>query len=249
MNTPHFSSSMFVLACLGLGGCAAVGPDYTPPPTAEPNAWNRLDATTQPVAHDTAPGDLSQWWLGLDDPLLAELVNEALQASPDLRSAQARLRAARASRTVAAAARFPGVTAAVGAAGRTRLAAAAFGQEPSRGGRTPRANICIRSHGSPVMTMSHELCRKAERYGEPPRVNRGGSVTLEFLLVFPVLFQRLGKPELGIRFYIGRFDCKFIPCFGIRRVVGKTLALSDHINDLCGGSHLSALGAGIRVQK
>jgi len=51
------------------------------------------------------------------------------------------------------------------------------------------------------MTTSHELCRKADRYGETPRVNRGGSVTLEFLLVFPVLLiVLLAAIEFGMFF-------------------------------------------------
>jgi NodT family efflux transporter outer membrane factor (OMF) lipoprotein len=100
-----------MLACLGLTGCAAVGPDFAPPATAVPAGWNRLEASDSPVARAEAPGDLSEWWKNLDDPLLSELVGEALQVSPDLRSAQARLREARARRVVAAAGRYPSVTA------------------------------------------------------------------------------------------------------------------------------------------
>lgn len=100
-----------LLAGLGLAGCVAVGPDYAPPATGGPAGWNRLDATARALASDEAPGDLSRWWQRLDDPLLSELVDEALRSSPDLRSAQARLREARARRTVAASARFPDVTA------------------------------------------------------------------------------------------------------------------------------------------
>ncbi|MBW8328837.1 MAG: TolC family protein, partial [Thiobacillus sp.] len=110
MNAPQFTCMLTLLAGLGLAGCATVGPDYTQPAQDGPAAWNRLDAST-PIARADAPGDLSQWWQGLNDPLLSDLVNEALQASPDLRTAQARLREARARRTVAAAARFPSVTA------------------------------------------------------------------------------------------------------------------------------------------
>lgn len=104
-----------LLAGLGLAGCAAVGPAYSPPSAGGPAGWNRLDAATRAVASDEAPGDLSRWWQRLDDPLLSELVDEALRSSPDLRSARARLREARARRTVAASARFPGVTASASA--------------------------------------------------------------------------------------------------------------------------------------
>jgi NodT family efflux transporter outer membrane factor (OMF) lipoprotein len=100
-----------MLACLGLTGCAAVGPDFAPPATDVPAGWNRLEPSDSPVARAEAPGDLSQWWENLRDPLLSELVGEALQISPDLRSAQARLREARARRVVTAAGRYPSVTA------------------------------------------------------------------------------------------------------------------------------------------
>ncbi len=110
-NTPQPTRLLLMLAGLGLAGCAAVGPDYVPPATDVPAGWSRLDTASQPVTRADAPGDLSQWWQRLNDPLLSQLIAEALQASPDLRSAQARLREARARRTVAAAARFPSVAA------------------------------------------------------------------------------------------------------------------------------------------
>ena len=104
----------FLLAGFGLAGCVAVGPDYVPPSTGGPAAWSRLEAA-RAVAGDETPGDLSHWWQRLDDPLLTELVEEALRRGPDLRVAQARLREARARRTVAAAARFPELGASGGA--------------------------------------------------------------------------------------------------------------------------------------
>ena len=96
MNTPPLTRSLVLLAGLGLAGCAAVGPDYVPPATDLPAGWTRLDPAAQPVTHADATGDLSQWWQSLNDPLLSGLIAEALQASPDLRSAQAKLREARA---------------------------------------------------------------------------------------------------------------------------------------------------------
>ena len=111
MNVPRLIPSLFMLASLGLAGCAAIGPDYAPPATDVPAGWNRLDPTAHPVTHAAAPGDLSQWWRGLNDSLLSELVDQALLASPDLRSAQASLRESRARRVVAAAGGYPSVTA------------------------------------------------------------------------------------------------------------------------------------------
>ncbi len=108
-----------LLAGLGLAGCAAVGPDYAPPAADVPAGWSRLDTTSQPMARADATGDISQWWLKLKDPLLSGLIEEALEASPDLRTARAKLREARARRVVADAGRYPSVTAS-GSASRAR---------------------------------------------------------------------------------------------------------------------------------
>lgn len=110
-TTNQFARQLLMLAVIGLAGCAAVGPDYVPPATDVPTGWSNLDPAARPVASSETPADLSLWWQSLNDPLLSALVDEALRASPDLRSAQARLREARARRTVADAGRYPGVTA------------------------------------------------------------------------------------------------------------------------------------------
>ena len=94
-----------------MAGCAAVGPDYTRPELGIPEAWQRADAAL------AAPGreDLSRWWARLEDPLLSALVAQALAGSPDLKSARARLRQARALRAAAGAERFPTVSASAAA--------------------------------------------------------------------------------------------------------------------------------------
>lgn len=110
-TTNRFARLLIMLSGLGLAGCAAVGTEYAPPTTVLPTGWSNLDPAARPVASSETPADLSLWWQSLNDPLLSALVAEALQASPDLRTAEARLREARARRTMAAAARFPSVTA------------------------------------------------------------------------------------------------------------------------------------------
>ncbi len=70
-------------------------------------AWQQVAAGTETVT----PVDLSTWWMQLGDPQLSGLVDRALLNSPDVRSAQARLRQARAERTVTASALAPTVTA------------------------------------------------------------------------------------------------------------------------------------------
>ena len=92
--------------CALLAGCAAVGPDYLAPEPAQlgvPVSWHAVAATAPSAA------DLSRWWTRLNDPVLAALIEQA--DSPNVRTAQARLREARARRDLASANRFPTVTA------------------------------------------------------------------------------------------------------------------------------------------
>lgn len=103
MNVALPTRSLVTLAGLGLAGCVTVGPDYVAPRLEVPAGWSQGDEDAEAVA----PGDLSRWWRRLGDPLLSELVEEALLAGFDLRRALASLREARARRGVAAADRFP----------------------------------------------------------------------------------------------------------------------------------------------
>lgn len=119
MNATGLSRLLTALSVLGLAACVTVGPDYTAPQTGAPAGWNRLEPAATPTVAAEATGDLSRWWLNLNDPLLSELIDQAMQASPDLRSARARLREARARSAVAVAGLFPSVTAS-GSASRSR---------------------------------------------------------------------------------------------------------------------------------
>ncbi|MEW6131929.1 MAG: efflux transporter outer membrane subunit [Pseudomonadota bacterium] len=103
-----------LLPCSLLSGCAMVGPDYQSFIPFLPQGWSQAEAGKE-IVRSEAASDISQWWRSLNDPLLSALVEEALQASPDMRSAQARLREARARRTVAEAGLFPGVDASLDA--------------------------------------------------------------------------------------------------------------------------------------
>lgn len=96
-----------VIFLVVLGGCAAVGPDYAKPALPVPENWSNAPAQI------AAAQDLSRWWLQLGDPLLSGLIEQSLQTSPDLRSAQAKLREARARRGLAGANQFPTVSASV----------------------------------------------------------------------------------------------------------------------------------------
>jgi NodT family efflux transporter outer membrane factor (OMF) lipoprotein len=111
--------ALFVIAAgLGLGACAAVGPDYVPPPDDSPMAWH---SDFQDGLSEAAPDPLtlSRWWATLNDPDLSHFVELAVVGNRDLAEAQARVREARARRGISQAALFPTVDAA-GAVTRSR---------------------------------------------------------------------------------------------------------------------------------
>lgn len=97
-----------IVALALLAGCA-VGPDYTPPDNALPQMFN--------AAHQ--PGDFAEaeerFWQGFEDPLLAGLVDETLQANQSLQGALARYQRADALRGGARRELWPGVTVNAGA--------------------------------------------------------------------------------------------------------------------------------------
>jgi NodT family efflux transporter outer membrane factor (OMF) lipoprotein len=95
-----------------LSGCALVNPSHPPAPAALdiPLKWSVKDA----VATDKATS-LKEWWLRFEDPLLASLVERALQANTTVNSAKAALIEARALRDVSAATLLPTVDSSVSA--------------------------------------------------------------------------------------------------------------------------------------
>ena len=114
---------------LAISGCT-VGPDYKPPQRKMPSGWGELAATTQPTTQPSAasshPANLVSWWRTFNDPTLDHLVQRAIQFSPDLRSARARVRQARAQRGVVAADLFPTVNT-LGSYNRSKGSKNAFG--------------------------------------------------------------------------------------------------------------------------
>ena len=90
---------------LALVGCASVTPQRAAPVAVDvPATWSVADVSTT-----TGTSSLVQWWLRFDDPLLGDLVAQALQANTDVKRARAALRQARALRDVAAAGLLPTV--------------------------------------------------------------------------------------------------------------------------------------------
>jgi len=95
------------LAILAIGACfagCAAGPDYHMPTTAMPDKFSsgqvatNAKATTVP---ETTPIDDAHWWQSLNDPQLNSLIEQAIQANPDLEIALDRLQESRAQETVA----------------------------------------------------------------------------------------------------------------------------------------------------
>jgi NodT family efflux transporter outer membrane factor (OMF) lipoprotein len=84
-----------------LSGCM-VGPDYEKPRPALPAAWS--DAGK---AAPSRPPQLAEWWRRLNDPLLDELVAEAVAGNLDVAASKAKIREARASHRQSTGALFP----------------------------------------------------------------------------------------------------------------------------------------------
>lgn len=99
------------LACLSLVLSACAVPTPRPgdlPAIQVPAQWS----AATPLA---SPQSLAKWWQRFDDPVLTELVTQALQSNTDVRSARAALRQSRALRDGKAAGLRPSVNAAASA--------------------------------------------------------------------------------------------------------------------------------------
>lgn len=90
------------------GGCAS-SETYKLPTLAIPALWKNAPAL--PTTSIASKNDLAQWWKTLGDPVLDQLAEAALQNSPDLRSAAAKVREARAQKGVSDANLWPSLSA------------------------------------------------------------------------------------------------------------------------------------------
>jgi outer membrane protein, multidrug efflux system len=92
-----------------LVGACVVGPDYVAPKSQVPASF----AEATPIsadAREAQPLD-DAWWKNLGDPVLENLLMQALKSAPTIAEAQARVREARALSGIAGASRFPIVNA------------------------------------------------------------------------------------------------------------------------------------------
>jgi outer membrane protein TolC len=84
-------------------GCA-VGPNYQ-----KPDLRSLPPGRKRNKGVDVRSAELARWWSAFNDPLLDSLVERAVRSNLDLRLAEARIREARASRTVTATGAWPTV--------------------------------------------------------------------------------------------------------------------------------------------
>ncbi|MDU6439480.1 MULTISPECIES: efflux transporter outer membrane subunit [Enterobacterales] len=112
-RTRHpLSAVAAVLAITLISGCT-VGPDFKRPTAEAPNDWTTWrsgDAALHALPGGTAVSD-NQWWKRYNDPVLSALVDKALTASPDIRSATLRFASARAQQQITASQQTPTVNA------------------------------------------------------------------------------------------------------------------------------------------
>jgi NodT family efflux transporter outer membrane factor (OMF) lipoprotein len=96
--------SIAILASpLLLAACTAVGPDYERPEVAVTPDW--LQTELEQFA--TTPAELTQWWHTLNDPVLDELIAQAVQQNNNLKIAGMRVLEAQANLKIATGNRYP----------------------------------------------------------------------------------------------------------------------------------------------
>lgn len=98
-----------LLLTIGLLSACTVGPDYHGAPDVAPKTLAAGHLPHADSASASTPG-VAQWWRTLGDAQLNQLVEQALQNSPDIATAQARLKQSRASLGGAQANAMPKVT-------------------------------------------------------------------------------------------------------------------------------------------
>ncbi len=112
----HFAP-IFLAICgwiaMATSGCM-VGPDYHPPHPVAPSGWAGVPEAPakHPSVPTAQPAELTQWWKQFDDPVLTQLVEDALKTNLDLQLAVAVLRQSRAARGIVVAALWPSLSAA-----------------------------------------------------------------------------------------------------------------------------------------
>jgi NodT family efflux transporter outer membrane factor (OMF) lipoprotein len=98
------STSLLALTiCAALGAC-------TPALSVKDQTNTKTAAALQQAGSTARTPIRANWWQTFGDPLMTSLIQEALQANPDIATAQASLRAARAQRIIAGASLLPSLS-------------------------------------------------------------------------------------------------------------------------------------------
>jgi NodT family efflux transporter outer membrane factor (OMF) lipoprotein len=117
-------------ACLTLGGCTMLGPDFARPAVPWAQDWSGNTGRTLSAdaeAHARPVGD--DWWRSFDDPVLDDLVAEAQRRNPGVRLAAMRILESRAQLGIAGSGLYPQVQ-------QVSANALRAGQRQSRGAST-----------------------------------------------------------------------------------------------------------------
>lgn len=132
MHARHITLTAFALL---LGGCASLEQRWEDIASTRPVQAPALWSSSDPAIRTTAPnaGTLAIWWRQLGDAQLDQLIEAAMAAAPDIRSAQAKLRQSRASGDLATANLYPslGISA---SASRSRAGTDAGGSDRTQKG-------------------------------------------------------------------------------------------------------------------
>lgn len=96
-----------------LSGCVSVGPDYTQSPLPTPDYTDVLSHQAEDTGRVNAidAESLANWWECFNDPLLSQLMDEALKRNLDLREARALVKEARSQLTISQADALPSINA------------------------------------------------------------------------------------------------------------------------------------------
>jgi outer membrane protein, multidrug efflux system len=94
-STPFRRIGSTVLLAALLAGCTTVGPNYAGAPRSAPQAETR-GSFIRADAQTTTATPAARWWEALGDPILNQLVQAALQDSPGIAAANARVAQSRA---------------------------------------------------------------------------------------------------------------------------------------------------------
>ncbi len=113
----HRITPLAAVLVFALGGCASLeqrqAEAMAAATVAVPDAWTASAPLLRGAA--PAPAVLAAWWRQFGDARLEQLIDAALASAPDVRSAQAKLRQARAARDLAVANLYPSVGVSAGA--------------------------------------------------------------------------------------------------------------------------------------